>query len=157
LSLNDPSGWSWDFGDGETSNAQHPTHTYVTTGTFAVGLTASNALDADTLIRPGYVIVLEPQVPEAGFSAEPTSGIAPLTVTFSDESTFGPTSWAWEFGDGGSSKEQHPQHTYYTPGTFAVTLTVSNTVGTDTLTLPSYITVREGERIYLPLVMRSAR
>jgi PKD repeat protein len=111
----------------------------------------------DTLIRPGCVTVAAPQAPEAEFSADPTSGIAPHTVTFSDESAFGPTSWAWEFGDGGTSTEQHPQHTYYTSGTFTVTLTVSNTVGTDTLTLPGYNTVREGERIYLPLVMRHSR
>ena len=134
----------------------HPTHTYVTTGTFAVSLTASNALDADTLTRPGYVTVMEPQAPEAHFSAEPTSGIAPLTVTFADLSLNDPTGWAWDFGDGGTSAEQYPEYTYYASGTFTVTLTVSNSVGTDTLTVPGYITVIEGERIYLPLVLRNA-
>jgi PKD repeat protein len=157
LSLGDPTGWSWDFGDGGTSTERHPTHTYVTTGTFAVSLTASNALDADTLTRPSYVTVLAPQAPEAYFRAEPTSGLAPLTVTFTDESLHAPTGWAWDFGDGGTSTERHPTYTYYTTGTFTVTLAVSNTLGSDTLTLPGYITVREGQRIYLPVVVRNAQ
>jgi PKD repeat protein len=66
-----------------------------------------------------------------------------------------PTSWAWDFGDGGSSSAQDPEHTYQTGGTFTVTLTVSNDIGSDTLILPGLITVEEAERIYLPLVMRN--
>ena len=67
-----------------------------------------------------------------------------------------PTSWAWDFGDSGTSTEQHPEHTYTTPGTFTVTLTVANGEGSDTLSIPGYITVKEEQRIYLPLVLRNA-
>ncbi|MGD8598680.1 MAG: PKD domain-containing protein, partial [Anaerolineae bacterium] len=143
LSLGDPTGWLWDFGDGETSTERHPTHTYVMTGTFAVSLTASNVLDADTLTKPDLIVVTEPMAPEALFSATPTTGPAPLTVTFSDESTYDPAEWAWDFGDGDGSTDQHPEHTYTAPGTYTVTLTVSNTIGANSLTRPGYVVVTE--------------
>ena len=57
LSQNDPTGWSWDLGDGATSKEQHPTHVYTETGTYTVTLTASNALDADTLVMQAGSIV----------------------------------------------------------------------------------------------------
>jgi PKD repeat protein len=67
-----------------------------------------------------------------------------------------PTGWLWDFGDGGSSTEQNPAHTYTATGTYTVTLTVSNTVGADTVVMPSYVTVVDKRRIYLPLLMRPA-
>jgi PKD repeat protein len=77
-----------------------------------------------------------------------------LTVTFSDFSTGEPTGWTWNFGDGGTSTEQNPVHTYTAIGTYTVTLTVSNAQGEDTTAMPSYITVGDKRAIYLPLVMR---
>jgi PKD repeat protein len=156
LSLGAPSGWTWDFGDGASSEEQNPTHVYTAIGTYTVTLTASNALDADTRSRSSYIAVTAPQAPEVHFSADRTFGFAPLTVAFTDESAHTPTEWHWDFGDGGISTEQHPQYTYYAPGTFTVTLTVSNMVGSNTLSIPSYITVKEGQRIYLPLVLKNA-
>jgi hypothetical protein len=69
--------------------------------------------------------------PEAGFTATPTSGEAPLDVTFTDASTNEPTSWQWDFGDGGSSTEQSPTHEYEEAGTYTVTLTAANDAGSD--------------------------
>jgi hypothetical protein len=92
--------------------------------------------------------------PSASFSAFPVIGPAPLTVTFSDFSTGEPTGWTWNFGDGGTSTEQNPVHTYTAIGTYTVTLTVSNAQGEDTTAMPSYITVGDKRAIYLPLVMR---
>jgi PKD repeat protein len=83
-------------------------------------------------------------------------GPVPLTVACNDFSTGDPTSWAWDFGDGGTSTEQHPEYTYQTAGIFTVTLTVYNTEGSDTLTVPDCITVTESHKIYLPLVVRGA-
>ncbi len=77
----------------------------------------------------------------AAFSANVTSGPAPLTVRFTDLSVGSPTSWSWTFGDGGTSTEQHPIHTYTTPGTYTVNLTVSTGNGPDTFSWPGYITV----------------
>jgi len=81
--------------------------------------------------------------PVANFSVTVTGGDAPLTVQFTDESTGDPTSWFWDFGDGGSSTEQNPEYTYEIPGTYTVSLTVSNKVGTDTLTKADSITVTD--------------
>ncbi|HKM24918.1 MAG TPA: PKD domain-containing protein, partial [Corynebacterium sp.] len=72
--------------------------------------------------------------PVAAFSASPTTGTAPLTVQFTDASTNAPTAWSWNFGDGGTSDQQHPSHTYNEPGTYTVALTVSNAYGEDSET-----------------------
>jgi PGF-pre-PGF domain-containing protein len=80
-------------------------------------------------------------VPFSAFSAAPTSGTAPLTVTFTDESTGSPTQWLWLFGDGGTSTAQHPDHTFTAPGTYSVTLTATNPFGSDTAVMENYITV----------------
>jgi predicted outer membrane repeat protein len=151
-----PTSWDWDFGDEATSTDQDPVHLYDEPGSYTVTLTVTNEFGSQARTEPDYIIVAEPVPPEAHFSATPTSGIVPLTVTFTDQSTHDPTAWAWDFGDGGSSTEQHPEYIYQTAGTFAVTLTVSNAHGSDTWTMPDYITVIEGKTIYLPLVLRSA-
>jgi PKD repeat protein len=72
--------------------------------------------------------------PTASFTASPTSGAAPLTVNFTDTSTGGPLSWAWEFGDGETATAQNPSHTYTTAGNYTVRLTVTNDDGSDSST-----------------------
>ena len=104
------------------------------TGDYYEGLMdeVSFTIDGDTV---------EP--PTAAFTASPTSGSAPLDVDFTDTSTGGtPTSWSWDFGDGGSSSLANPSHTYTKPGSYPVTLTAKNSGGTST-TLPQTITVRD--------------
>ncbi len=80
----------------------------------------------------------------ANFSGTPTSGVAPLAVAFTDLSTGGPTSWSWNFGDGGTSTAQNPGHTYAAGGTYTVSLTVTNPCGSDGETKSGYITVTGG-------------
>jgi PKD repeat protein len=79
--------------------------------------------------------------PSASFTATPTSGTAPLQVSFTDTSTGSPTSWSWSFGDGTSSTAQNPSHTYAAAGTYTVSLTATNAGGSDTATRTGYITV----------------
>jgi PKD repeat protein len=136
-STGDITGWSWTFGDGETSTAQSPQHTYATAGTYTVTLTVSNAYGGDTEAKTGYIDV--GPIPAAAFTASPTAGLAPLTVQFTDLSLGNPTSWHWDFGDGGTSTDQSPAHTYTEPGTYTVTLTVTNAYGEDTETKTVYI------------------
>lgn len=81
--------------------------------------------------------------PVANFSADTTSGDAPLNVNFSDASTNSPDSWSWNFGDGNTSTAQNPSHTYTTAGSFTVSLTVSNADGSDNETKVDYITVND--------------
>jgi PKD repeat protein len=77
----------------------------------------------------------------ANFSGTPTSGVAPLTVNFSDLSTGSPTSWSWNFGDGGTSTARNPSHAYTTVGSYNVTLTATNACGSDAEVKNAYITV----------------
>jgi PKD repeat protein len=79
--------------------------------------------------------------PVAHFSASPTSGAAPLTVNFTDQSTGQITSWSWDFGDGSISTEQNPSHTYTDDGSYTVSLTVTGPGGSDTETKADYIKV----------------
>jgi PGF-pre-PGF domain-containing protein len=71
--------------------------------------------------------------PVAAFTANVTSGVAPITVAFTDTST-GAAAWSWTFGDGGTSSKQHPVHTYLTAETYTVTLTVTNAGGSSSTT-----------------------
>ncbi len=80
-----------------------------------------------------------PVPPVANFVGSPTSGIIPLTVQFTDQST-GATSWSWNFGDSGTSTVQNPSHTYTTAGNYTVTLTAANAYGSDSETKTNYIT-----------------
>ena len=72
--------------------------------------------------------------PTADFSANVSSGFAPLCVQFTDLSTGSPTDWVWNFGDGNTSALQSPAHTYATPGSFNVSLNVSNSYGSSNVT-----------------------
>jgi PKD repeat protein len=80
-------------------------------------------------------------IPVPIFSASPTSGLAPLEVTFTDESTGNPASWDWNFGDGNTSTLENPANTYANNGTYTVTLTEQNSLGTNITTETNYIIV----------------
>lgn len=133
---------SWDFGDGSTSNEQHPVHIYTTADTFSVTLTVTGPGGSDAMTKIDYIIVSE-QPPVAAFAANVTFGFRPLTISFIDSSKGIITSRVWDFGDGVQSSDQNPMHTYTTADTFTVTLTVTGPGGTDTETKTNYIIVRE--------------
>jgi PKD repeat protein len=143
LSAGGPTNWLWRFGDGATSSEANPVHVYAAAGVYDVTLTASNSLGSDTLVRSGAVQVTAAVAPVADFSATPLSGPAPLAVAFTDLSTGDPTSWLWDFGDGATSTERDPTHTYGAPGAYSVTLTASNAAGSHTRTRGGYVTVAE--------------
>ncbi len=121
-------GWQWSFGDGGTSTDQNPQHTYGQAGIYNVTLTVSDPGGSNSTVA--QVNVAAPILPPvAGFSANPSGN---LTVQFTDTSTSsngGITAWAWNFGDGGTSTDKNPTHTYGQPGNFTVSLTVSDSGG----------------------------
>ncbi|MEZ4388129.1 MAG: S8 family serine peptidase [Candidatus Krumholzibacteriia bacterium] len=101
--------------------------------------TGYGMIDADAAVGGGG----GPVPPVAAFTGTPTSGDAPLIVSFTDQSSGSPTSWSWSFGDGGTSSSQNPSHTYTTAGTYTVTLTATNSAGSDGETKSAYITVTQ--------------
>lgn len=120
--------WSWDFGDGSTSNAQNPTHTYSTSGNFTVELTASTeegCEDSETLD-----IAVFPD-PVAAFDAPSTlCRFDPVTFTNNSSIASGSIdSYLWDFGDGTTSTVFEPSHSFTAPGTFTVTLTATSDSG----------------------------
>jgi PKD repeat protein len=82
-----------------------------------------------------------PGAPTANFTASPTTGTAPLNVTFTDTSTGAPTSWSWSFGDGATSTAQSPTHSYTAAGTYDVSLTATNAGGSNTVTRTGLVVV----------------
>lgn len=92
------------------------------------------------------------QKPVASFSASPASGSAPLKVAFTDKSTGAPTSRNWNFGDGTSSTEKNPTHTYSKAGTYTATLKATNEAGGDTETKINYITAAESQIPSVPIL-----
>lgn len=81
--------------------------------------------------------------PAAYFAADSTTGENPLTVQFSDSSSGLILNWFWDFGDGETSTEQNPLHTYTTADTFSVSLTVSGPGGSGSKTMENYIIVQD--------------
>ncbi|MFA5296470.1 MAG: DUF3344 domain-containing protein [Methanoregulaceae archaeon] len=149
-STNTPTEWAWLFGDGATSDQQHPSHDYTVAGTYTVTLTATNAGGSGSETKTGYITVEAlPAAPVAAFTATPTTGNFPLDVQFTDESTNAPTSWAWAFGDGGTSDQQNPVHQYTAAGTYTVTLTATNAGGSDDEVRAGYIQVTDPDAVML--------
>jgi len=132
-----PTTWAWLFGDGGTSTLQNPSHTYTTAGQYTVQLTATRGISSGVEIKADYITV----DPFTDFVGRPLSGYAPLVVQFSDRSIGSPTSWLWDFGDGYTSTDRYPVHSYKAEGFYTVTLTISRGLLTSTKTRDNYIEV----------------
>ena len=136
----DPDGFivshSWSFGDGETGSGAGATHAYSNAGTYTAQLTVTDD-DGSTGSATRTIEVAAAPVanipPTASFTASPTSGDAPLAVSFngsgSSDSDGSIASYAWSFGDGGSSSGVTAIHTYSSAGTYTVQLTVTDDDG----------------------------
>lgn len=126
-STGNPTSYSWNFGNGASSSVlPNPSVTYTAPGTYTVSLTVSNANGSNTKTVNGFITVLPP--PNVVFTASPTSGCPPLTVTFTNTSTStvpGPLSYQWVFGDGTPIiNSQNPVHTYTGSQLYPVVLQV---------------------------------
>jgi PKD repeat protein len=140
-STGSPASWRWMFGDGGTSVEQNPVYVYTTTGQFTVTLEVTNEDGSNTTTKEQFITGSTLILPVAEFTANTTSGDAPLAVGFTDQSTGSPVSWQWAFGDGATSDEQNPEHLYTNAGTYTVSLEVTNPDGSNTATKTDYITV----------------
>ena len=132
---------SWDFGDGTTSTATNPGHTYAAAGSYSVSETVTDGVSAKTSTKTASVTVSSSGgTPVANFTFT-TSG---LTANFTDTSTdSGGTigSHSWNFGDGGTSTAASPSHTYAAAGTYSVSETVTDGVSGASNSKTSSVTV----------------
>jgi len=132
--------WRWDFGDQTTSTDRNPSHSYRMPGQYAVlltvrdndGATNTTAHQAEPSAPPAPPPANKP--PQAEFEVH----CSDLTCTFTDKSKDDDgtlASWRWDFGDGSTSSERSPSHSYGTAGQYMVVLTVTDNDGaTDTQT-----------------------
>jgi gliding motility-associated-like protein len=135
--------WEWDFGDGNLSSVQSPAHTYLGVGNFNVSLRVTNSFGCVTTVTKSQYIQVANGA-KAGFTySAPNTCTAPSTVNFTNTSTgSGTLSYQWDFGDGGTSTQQSPSHTYTAGGTYTVKLIIVNQTGcTDTITKVNAIRV----------------
>jgi PKD repeat protein len=131
--------YSWSFGDGNTSASLNPTNTYTNAGIYTVSLTAFGAW-SNTLTRTNFIVATNPVPVVADFTCNPTSGIAPLTVWFTNRSS-GATNYTWDFGDGKTSANVNPTNTYINAGNYTVKLTAVGLAGTNSLTRINFLVV----------------
>ena len=140
-----PTTWLWNFGDGTTSSSQNGFHTYTTAGEFNAQLTVSNSYGSNS--RTVRVNPWQPGTPPPVLSfvgASPSSGPAPLACSYFASYSYAsyagaPTSWLWNFGDGSTSTEASPRHTFTTGGSYTTSLTIRNVSGSSTMS--TYINV----------------
>ncbi|MBP9189551.1 MAG: PKD domain-containing protein [Chitinophagales bacterium] len=117
-----PLNYLWNFGDGFTSTAASPSHTYTSFGNFSVSLYVSNTFGCDDIvIYPNY-IQINP-TPDVDFIPSSNTVCSGGSITFDNTSASTSAVWFWDFGDGTTSTEFEPTHTYTTPGSYTVSLT----------------------------------
>jgi gliding motility-associated-like protein len=141
-----PTSWNWGFSNGQLSNVQNPTITFSQPGTYSVSLVVQNADGTHGITKTDYITVFPS--PLANFTANITTGCVPVTVQFTDATVPQAgtiTSWEWDFGDGATSTQQNPSHTYNAVGFYNVSLRVVSTTGcTGARTMVRFIRIVEG-------------
>ncbi len=127
--------WFWNFGDGGTSTTQHPTHTYLTPGSYVVTLIASSTgtcIDTITDTITIYSPPIAKGIADTVCQGEPTNF---FNLSFIPNGTI--TNWLWDFGDGNTSSLVNPTHIYSSAGSYTATLTVTSSYGcVGTTTVP---------------------
>ncbi len=135
--------WAWDFGDGNAQTVTTTTvsHSYSTPGSYPISLIVTD-LNGCTNATTETVVIVPPPTP--AFTANPVSGCsAPLSVTFTNTSvSSGATTYSWHFGDGGTSNQTNPTHTYAANGSYNVTLIVNQHGCIDSVMMPNYINIQ---------------
>jgi plastocyanin len=123
--------YEWDFGDGATGTGQTASHAYSASGTYTVKLTvktAAQAKETNPKLESKQTAQIEITVKAAlsvAISASVTKGPAPLDVSFTAEVQGTAASYNWDFGDGSTSTEANPTHTFTAEGSYTVKLVVT--------------------------------
>lgn len=119
--------WVWDFGDGNSSTQQNPSHVYASAGTYTVILTANNGTGSQDEVKTGYILVNP--LPQPAFSVSTPPCNLPASVTVSNvQPNAGGYTYQWNFGNGQNATGPNPPAANYAAqGTFPIVLTVTNT------------------------------
>ena len=137
-----PYSWKWDFGDGNNSTSQNPSHKYSSPGTYTIKLTTTNSYGCKgTLTQSNYISV--DSITSPPFGATATTGCSPFPTSFKGPASA--KSYSWDFGDSttGTGTGSSMAHTYKKSGTFDVKMTIVTSKGcTRETTKTSYITVK---------------
>lgn len=135
--------YKWRLGTGGTSDSVNPSVSYSQPGKYTVTLIVSNGSNKDSITKTNFITVFEN--PDVNFKASPKNGCKPLQVSFTDQSTKGDapiSSYSWDFGDGGTSTNASPQHTYLQAGKYKVSLVIKDQNGcSDVRSKNNYIDV----------------
>lgn len=155
-SKNGASAWNWTFegGNPETSNEQNPQVTYSSPGSFDVRLIVSNGATQDTLHRNDYITVENLRLPTADFSIDSLHILQGQKINLSDQSAGFPSSWQWTFegGEPETSAVKNPQNIQFnSPGNYTISLTVSNSIGSDTKSIIGCVNVIPAQILELTL------
>lgn len=129
-SAGSPTSWFWSFGDGSTSTQRHPSHSFASAGVYDVQLTVTNTYGSDQETK-AVTVTTAGSPPTASFTWTPANPTAGQSVSFTDTSGGSPTSWLWAFGDGATSTQRNPTHTFTASGAYQVRLTATNAHGSD--------------------------
>lgn len=132
---------AWDFGDGNTSTENNPTHTYLVPGSYTVTLIESRNFVQDTVTKISYIQASS--TVGVDFVGTPLFGYTSLTVSFTDLTYPLASSWYWSFGDGSHSTEQNPVHNYRHPGEYTVSLRIPSSLEYLSETKVHYILVTD--------------
>jgi len=132
--------YNYDFGDGNSAPFKNTSHTYTNSGTYSVTFSVIGPGGTNSLSKPGLIVVTNEPLPVVDFIGVPTTGLAPLTVFFTNL-TSGATNFTWDFGGGQSSTNKDPSNTYTNAGSFTVTLTATGPGGTKSAVYSQYILV----------------
>ena len=145
-----PYSYSWDFGDGNYGTGDRPVHTYFSAGTFFATLTVTDQFGQAVTSAPVQIVVSpQPSQLLVNASANPTSGVAPLTVTFGGSASGGnaPYTYIWTFGDGGTAGFQFTSHTYSSAGQYDAYLSATDSQGQSGYSPPIRIDVQAGRLV----------
>jgi gliding motility-associated-like protein len=127
---NDPvTSWNWSFGDGTSSSLQNPSHTYGSAGTYGVNLTVSTAGGCTSNNAGTSKKVYVNDRPVAAFSLASSSLEIPFDKLTTNNKSKGAVSFAWSFGDGGTSTAFDPIYQYTTVGIYRIQLIATSQIG----------------------------
>src|SRR6266516_3520901 len=126
-----PYTYSWSFGDGATGTGLTTSHTYSSSGSYTVTMTVTDSAGGSA--KSTQTIQVSPvSALVASFTYSPSQPLSGQSVTFTGSGSGGvsPYTFSWSFGDGGTSTSQSPSHTYTSSGSFTVSLTAADSLGT---------------------------